>query len=126
MFAGVLVAALAAGLAGLGLAARPGTAARAASVSRAAHRTRVAPSVSVAGGSTCYVGITACSESPCVEYVGATSSAVYALPAAGLAQPIRGCPGQGRRAKAGASPGLATLARAVTAGLAQRLASPGP
>jgi len=70
---------------------------------------RVAPAPSVTvpsvSGSACYVSIPECSQTPCVELIGAASAtAVYTTPAAGVqrARPLSGC----GRARTG--PGLVT------------------
>ncbi len=135
VFAGAMVVVLAAGLAGLALAGRSGPAARAASVSPVAHRaraaqatraTRRAPSVSAVSGSTCFVGVPYCSESPCTEYVAVPSSTVYVVPAIRQAQPIRGCSGQRRRSRAAASAAFPDSLQVITAQLARRLAAQHP
>jgi hypothetical protein len=93
-----LLGVVALGLALLALTVHSRSPARAKSAARVVPvRVAHAPTATVAGGSTCYVGVADCSERPCVVFVGASSAAVYILPGIQRPQPAGRCPAGSRR-----------------------------
>jgi hypothetical protein len=144
-FLGV-VALLAVGLAGLALAARTRTPARAPAAqtrmpARARNAARIVPgrvahaatpTVVASAGSTCYVSVPYCSETPCVQFVRGGGSAVYVLPGIVPARPAVSCQARAR-AKQARPPGVVVAVPAhgaalqgILPGLAHRLSSRGP
>jgi len=89
----------------LGTHARPAPVVRLAAEVGHVARPVPAPHAVAIPGTACYVSLPECSQTPCVELIGATTAtAVYAAPVPGVqrARPLSGC----GRARTG--PGLAT------------------